>query len=277
MDRYAVFGHPIGHSRSPEIHARFAEQTGHGIDYRAIEVPLETFEARLQAFRQAGGQGINCTLPLKERAFACCTSHSPRALHSGAVNTLLWLGDGSLHGDNTDGIGLVRDLTQNLGVRLQGMRILILGAGGATRGIIAPLFEAGASSLWIANRTPPRAQTLAAAFREHGPIHTSGFGEIAGDRPFDLVLNATAASLSDDGIPLPEGLLDSTSCCYDLAYAKEATPFLRWGKRHGARLNADGIGMLVEQAAEAFFLWRGVFPETAPVIEALCQGGRILL
>ncbi|MEY4685840.1 MAG: shikimate dehydrogenase [Pseudomonadota bacterium] len=274
LDRYAVFGHPIGHSRSPDIHARFAAQTRQSMEYRAIDVPAERFETALKLFIEQGGRGLNCTVPLKELAFQAADQLSERARRSGAVNTLKILENGHLWGDNTDGVGLYRDLTTNLGLALQGKRILILGAGGATRGIIEPLLAADPQCLWIANRTLERAERLAENFKTLGQIFAVGFAQLQGSA-FDLILNATSASLNGALPPLPEGLLAPGGSCYDLAYGKEPTPFVRWGQDQGASLSADGIGMLVEQAAEAFQIWRGIFPETLPVIEALAGGYRI--
>ena len=274
MKRYAVFGHPIKHSRSPEIHGRFAEQTRISLEYRAIDVAPENFAAQLSSFREMGGHGLNCTIPLKEIAFEAASSHSEAARLCGAVNTLYWLEDGRLHGDNTDGCGLVRDLSLNLGIEIKGLNILILGAGGATRGIIGPLINAQAQSLWIANRSEERAQNLARQFRQLTDIRTSGLGALKG-QSFDLILNATAASLSGSVPDIPAGILAQGGSCYDLAYAKDPTPFVRWGHDQGARQSADGIGMLVEQAAEAFFLWHGIRPDTGPVIRALSEGARV--
>jgi len=275
MDRYAVFGHPISHSRSPDIHARFAAQTRQSMEYRAMDVPAETFETTLKGFIEAGGRGLNCTVPLKEIAFRACDALSDRAQRSGAVNTLKVLESGELWGENTDGVGIYRDLTTNLGLNLKGKRILVLGAGGATRGIVEPLLDANPECLWIANRTVERAEQLAEDFKSRGDLHAVGLSQLAEGGAFDLILNATSASLSGALPPLPRGLLASGGSCYDLAYGQEPTPFVRWGREQGATLSADGIGMLVEQAAEAFFIWRGVFPETQPVIEALVGGARI--
>lgn len=274
MDRYAVFGHPISHSRSPDIHARFAAQTRQTMEYRAMDVPAEAFDTTLKTFIGEGGKGLNCTVPLKEIAFRTCDVLSERAQRSGAVNTLKILENGQLWGDNTDGVGLYRDLTHNLDVSLNRKRILILGAGGATRGIIEPLLESNPEMLWIANRTLERAERLVEDFKGLGPIRAVGFDQLQ-ESAFDLILNATSASLSGALPPLPGGLLALGGSCYDLAYGKEPTPFVRWGREQGAILSADGIGMLVEQAAEAFQIWRGVFPETQPVIEALAGGDRI--
>jgi len=274
IDRYAVFGHPISHSRSPDIHARFAAQTRQAMDYRALDVPPEAFKSTLTTFIQEGGRGLNCTVPLKEIAFGTCDALSERARRSGAVNTIKLLENGQLWGDNTDGAGLYRDLTHNLNLSLKDKRILILGAGGATRGIIEPLLGANPQTLWIANRTIERAERLAQDFKPLGQIRAVGFTELQG-ASFDLILNATSASLSGALPPLPEGILAAKGSCYDLAYGKEPTPFVLWGREQGATLSADGIGMLVEQAAEAFQIWRGIFPETQPVIEALAGGARV--
>lgn len=268
MDRYAVFGHPIRHSQSPRIHALFAAQTGQTLEYGAQDVPAERFEAALQEFFGAGGKGLNCTVPLKELAWRCAAKKSERAERARAVNTLAPQADGTLFGDNTDGAGLLRDLSANLGVQLEKRRILVLGAGGAARGILQPLLQAKPACLFIANRTAEKANLLAEEFSALGPVSGGGFEALAG-QSFDLVLNATAASLSGDLPPLPEGLLLPDGVCYDLAYGQQPTPFVHWGETHGARLSVDGLGMLVEQAAEAFRLWRGVMPDTRPVIALL--------
>ena len=267
-DRYAVFGHPIGHSQSPRIHCLFAEQTGQTLTYTAEDVTPEIFEPSVKAFFQTGGRGLNCTVPLKELAFRLADTLSDRALRSKAVNTLALRDDGMIFGENTDGVGLVRDLIHNLGLDLTGQRILILGAGGATRGILEPLLQRQPSRLTIANRTPEKAAQLATEFGDIGPITGGGFATLAGG-DYDLILNATAASLSGDLPDLPPDILAQDGACYDLAYGMEPTAFVRWGLEQGARLSVDGIGMLVEQAAEAFHLWRGVRPDTAPVIAEL--------
>lgn len=267
-DRYAVFGHPIGHSQSPRIHRLFAEQTGQTLTYTTEDVTPEIFEPSVKAFFQTGGRGLNCTVPLKELAFRLAETLSDRAQRSKAVNTLALRDDGMIFGENTDGVGLVRDLIHNLGLDLTGQRILILGAGGATRGILEPLLQRQPSRLTIANRTPEKAAQLATEFGDIGPITGGGFATLAGG-DYDLILNATAASLSGDLPDLPPDILAQDGACYDLAYGREPTAFVRWGLEQGARLSVDGIGMLVEQAAEAFHLWRGVRPDTAPVIAEL--------
>ncbi len=270
-DRYAVFGHPISHSQSPRIHALFAEQTGEEISYTAQDVPLECLEVAVRVFRAGGGKGVNLTVPLKEAGFRLAEELTARARLAGAVNTLFWR-DERLCGDNTDGIGLLRDLTVNLKLVLEGRRILILGAGGAARGIAGPLLEQRPACLAVANRTVSRAQALAAQFSALGPVRALGFSDLAGLQ-FDLILNATAASLQGELPPLPDDLIAPGGVCYDLMYADQPTAFVRWGIEHAASLSTDGLGMLVEQAAEAFFLWRGVRPETASVISKLRAGG----
>ena len=267
-DRYAVFGHPISHSQSPRIHRLFAEQTGQQLTYSAEDVTPETFETSVNTFIRTGGRGLNCTVPLKELAFRRADILSIRAQRSKAVNTLALLPDGGLYGENTDGAGLARDLTRNLGIELTGQRILILGAGGATRGILEPLLQLKPLRLDIANRTPDKAVKLANEFADLGPITGGGFHAFAG-ASYDIILNATAASLTGELPDLPPGILAQDGACYDLAYGQQPTAFVRWGQEQGARLSVDGIGMLVEQAAEAFLLWRGIRPDTAPVLAAL--------
>lgn len=268
IDRYAVFGHPIKHSKSPRIHRLFAEQTGQILEYNALEVPAEQFKTAVAMFFAEGGKGLNCTVPLKELAWSYADRKTERAQLSKAVNTLALQADGSILGDNTDGIGLVTDLTANHAITLSGIRILILGAGGASRGIIAPILEQSPQSLVIANRTVDKAVKLAAEFHGKGSITGCGFDALK-NRQFDLVLNATSASLSGCVPPLPAGLLAAGGNCYDLAYGNEPTAFVRWGLENNALKSLDGLGMLVEQAAEAFFIWRGVRPKTRPVIELL--------
>lgn len=267
-DRYAVFGHPIGHSQSPRIHALFAEQTGQAIRYTAQDVPAAQFRDCLGRFVEGGGRGLNCTVPLKELAWRAADKTSARAERAKAVNTLAIGEDGTLFGDNTDGVGLVRDLVDNLGVALAGRRVLLLGAGGASRGILQPLLAEGPRALVIANRTAAKADALAEEFADLGAVEARGFESLGGE-PFELILNATAASLDGALPPLPEGVLGAGGVCYDLAYGKQPTPFVRWGRQAGAALSVDGIGMLVEQAAEAFCLWRGLRPKTRPVIDLL--------
>ena len=268
MDHYAVFGKPIGHSKSPMIHRLFAEQTGQSLEYGKQEVSADAFDDAVTQFFSTGGKGLNCTVPLKELAWERAEKRSERAELSKAVNTLMLLGDGTLYGDNTDGAGLVRDLTVNNGIILKGRKILLLGAGGAGRGVLGPLLDQSPDSILVANRTVERAAKLVAGFQHKGNVSSCGFDELSG-KQFDLILNATAASLTGDLPPLPDNLLKPAGCCYDLAYGSEKTAFVRWGEAQGAKLSLDGVGMLAEQAAEAFELWRGVKPETAQVIKQL--------
>jgi len=260
-DRYAVFGHPIAHSKSPLIHAAFARQTGQDLSYEAILAPKDGFADSVAAFIAAGGRGANVTVPFKEEAFRLASRLSPRAQRAGAVNTLIF--DDGILGDNTDGAGLVADLTRNLHRTLTGKRILLLGAGGAARGVIDPILAQQPAALVVANRTVARAQELAELF-DHG-IAACGFDAV--DTPFDVVINATAASLAGELPPLSPRIFTPDTLAYDMMYGRD-TPFLAFARKHGAA-TADGLGMLVEQAAEAFVLWRGVRPDTAPVIASL--------
>ncbi|MBS1189125.1 MAG: shikimate dehydrogenase [Rhodocyclaceae bacterium] len=266
-DRYAVFGNPIGHSKSPAIHARFAAQTGQDIRYEALLAPLDGFAAAVDSFRAAGGKGANVTVPFKEEAFRLAHRLTPRAERAGAVNTLAFGADGIL-GDNTDGAGLTRDIEANVGIPMAGKRVLVLGAGGAARGAIAPLLGCRPQSLTLANRSADKAAALAGEFSDLDRISGGGFADLAG-RVFDVVINATSASLAGEALPLPPGLFAPGSLAYDMMYGRGDTPFLALARQQGAGLLADGLGMLVEQAAEAFLLWRGVRPATAPVLAAL--------
>ncbi len=266
-DQYAVMGNPVRHSRSPRIHSLFAEQTGENIVYTAIQVDPGGFPQAVGNFAAAGGRGLNVTVPFKQEAFELAETRSDRARRAGAVNTLV-LGEGPIHGDNTDGVGLVRDLTQNLGLALAGRRILVMGAGGAARGVLAPLLEAGPAAVVIANRTPDRAVELAARFADLGTVTGCGYADLAGAR-FDLLVNATSASLQGDLPPLPDGLLAPDAAAYDMMYGTEPTPFMVWARAHGAAVVSDGLGMLVEQAAESFHVWRGVRPDAPAVIAQL--------
>lgn len=269
-DRYAVFGNPIAHSKSPRIHAAFAEATGQALTYEALQAPLDGFAAAVAAFRQAHGRGANVTVPFKEQAHALCDSLSARAGAAGAVNTLVF-SEAGVYGDNTDGAGLVADVVGNLGCDLAGKRILLMGAGGAARGVILPLLEQAPAELFIANRTAAKACDLAAQMATPayaGKLSGGGYEEVSG--AFDLVINATAASLAGELPPLAAEVFALGALAYDMMYGRE-TPFLDFAGAAGARC-ADGLGMLVEQAAEAFYLWRGVRPHTAPVIAALRVG-----
>ncbi|WP_110666401.1 shikimate dehydrogenase [Salinicola halophilus] len=264
-DRYAVFGNPIGHSRSPTIHAAFAEQTGEAMRYAAIEAPKADFAGAWRRFVAEGGSGANVTVPFKEAAFELADTLTARARLAGAVNTLSVDADGATHGDTTDGVGLVRDLAFHA-APLDGARVLLLGAGGASRGVIEPLLAANVTSLTIANRTVAKARALAELFAECGEIDGCGFEDVTG--PFDVVINATSASLAGDLPPLPDDLFLDGGVAYDMMYAAEPTVFLRWAGDRGAR-TLDGLGMLIEQAAASFALWRGVTPETRALREQL--------
>lgn len=265
-DRYVVFGNPVAHSLSPGVHAAFAAQTGQDLRYDRHWVPLGEFARAAAEFFAGGGRGGNVTVPFKEDAFRFAGRLSARARRAGAVNTLALESDGQVLGDNTDGIGLVRDLTANLGWVIAGRRVLVLGAGGAARGVLAPLLAEQPAQLLIANRTVDKAEHLAQEFADLGRVAAGGFADLAGVEPFDLVINATSASLVGALPPLPEGLLAAGANAYDMMYGAEPTLFLNWAQGQGAGALADGLGMLVEQAAEAFSIWRGVRPETRPVI-----------
>ena len=266
-DRYAVMGHPINHSKSPFIHRRFAAETGEPVAYDALHIEPGGFREAVERFRAEGGRGLNVTIPFKEEAFALSSRRSGRAERAGAVNTL-WFEGTEVCGDNTDGVGLVRDLTRNLAVELEARSVLLLGAGGAARGVIGPLLDELPRRLVIANRTPSRAVELARRFAEQGPVSAVALDALAADA-FDVVVNATASSLAGDLPPLPQGTLRAGGVAYDTAYAAQPTPFVHWGAGEGAAVATDGLGMLVEQAAESFRLWRGREPRTRPVIDAL--------
>ncbi|UAW98432.1 shikimate dehydrogenase [Halopseudomonas nanhaiensis] len=269
MDRYAVIGNPIAHSKSPLIHRLFAEQTGQALSYEALLAPLDDFAGTLRGFLVAG-RGVNVTVPFKEQAWALADAHTAAAERAGAVNTIAVQGDGTLLGDNTDGRGLARDLRFNSGVQLRGSRILLLGAGGASRGVIQPLLAARPDQLCIVNRTVEKAEQLAMMFNDLGPVSAAGLHWV--EESVDLIINATSASLGGE-VPAisPKLIRRGHTVCYDMMYASEPTPFNRWAAAHGAARCIDGLGMLVEQAAEAFELWRGVRPDTAPVLAALRQ------
>jgi len=265
-DRYVVAGNPVAHSRSPLIHARFAAQTGQDMEYRRLLVPLGGFAAAARAFFAGGGRGMNVTLPFKLDAFALAERRSLRAEQAAAVNTLWIDAGGRLNGDNTDGAGMVRDLLHNLRWHIGGARVLLLGAGGAARGAVGPLLERQPAELVIANRSADKAVALAQRFAASGSVRGCGFDALAAD--VDLVINATSASLQGEAPPLPDALLRRADC-YDMAYASEPTAFLARAIAAGAPRVADGLGMLVEQAAESFYIWRGVRPATAGLIEEL--------
>jgi len=268
MDRYAVVGNPVAHSLSPRIHSRFAEQTGHPLRYDAVLVEHGDFVAAVERLRADGVRGLNVTVPFKQEAWALAAQRSPRAERAGAVNTLVLDAPEGIYGDNTDGAGLLRDLSANHGVQIEGRDVLVLGAGGAVRGVLQPLMEAKPRALTIANRTAQRAVALAEDFADLGPVTGVGLEALAGQR-FDRVINGTAAGLGDEVPDLPAELLGEGACCYDMMYGSEPTAFVRWAREQGAPCALDGLGMLVEQAAESFQLWRGVRPDTGPVIAEL--------
>lgn len=267
-DRYAVIGNPVGHSRSPWIHAKFADQTGEAIEYGSILAPEGGFAAAVAAFRTSGGKGANVTLPFKEDAYALADDLSERARAARAVNTLLFSGSG-IRGDNTDGCGLTRDLTLNCGFSIQGHRILLLGAGGAARGVLLPLIEKRPSALVVANRNIDKARQLIDLIpgSRDRAISVCAYDDLRGES-FDLVVNATSAGLANAALPLPSRLFSPGSLAYEMVYGRE-TPFMRQARADGAGRISDGAGMLVEQAAESFFLWRGVRPRTAAILAEL--------
>jgi shikimate dehydrogenase len=266
-DRYAVIGNPVAHSKSPQIHAAFAQANGDNLDFSRILAPLEGFGEAVAEFSASGGKGLSVTLPFKLEAVALANRVSERARRAGAANFLRFDGAG-VHADNTDGAGLVCDLRQNLGVDLGGARVLIAGAGGAARGVILPLLEAGPRVLCIVNRTADKAQALALEFAGGPALSGGGYASVAGQQ-FDVVINATSASIAGDLPQLPDGVFSQRGLAYDLMYADTDTPFMRFASQHGAARVADGLGMLVEQAAESYYLWRGVRPQTASVLQAL--------
>ncbi|MEZ5564231.1 MAG: shikimate dehydrogenase [Gammaproteobacteria bacterium] len=267
-DRYGVIGHPIAHSKSPVIHRLFADATGQDLSYEAIDIAPEQLADRVRRLFADGFRGLNVTVPHKSEVVKLASRLTSRAELAGAVNTLIRHADGAVEGDNTDGTGLVNDLRQNLRTRLAGTRILILGAGGATRGIVPALFDTNPRDIMIANRTLERAQTLAREFRMLGKVLACQFEELGGQR-FNLVINATSAGLKGEVPPFPASILGPETLCYDLSYAMQDTPFVTWAKENGAGRIAQGWGMLVEQAAESFYTWRGVRPDTRPIIAKL--------
>jgi shikimate dehydrogenase len=267
-DQYAVMGNPVAHSKSPLIHRRFAEQTGQDMDYRTVLVARDGFARAVQEFQAQGGRGLNVTVPFKQEAWQLADQRSPRAERAGAVNTLVLRSDGQRFGENTDGLGLVRDLRRNHGADLAGWRVLVLGAGGAVRGVLEPLLAEGPAEVVIVNRTAVKATVLAEDFSTLGRVYGGGYGILDGAR-FDLVINGTAASLQGQVPPVPASALARGAWCYDMMYGDAPTPFLQWAAGHGASKLIDGLGMLVEQAAESFHLWRGVWPDTLPVLAEL--------
>lgn len=266
IDRYAVMGYPVSHSRSPVIHRLFAVQTGQNLQYELLEVAPDELESAITKFGDTGGKGLNVTLPHKRDVTRFVDEMSDRASTAGAVNTLVFK-EGGIYGDNTDGIGLLRDLESNLELELEGANILILGAGGSTRGILSPLLDAKPEAIVIANRTVDKAMALADKFSSQGPVSASSFKNLRTPPDFDLVINATSAGLKGELPPFPEHAIGENTVCYDLSYSMRTTPFSEWAKKHGAAKSVMGWGMLIEQAAESFYIWRGVRPDTAQVLK----------
>jgi shikimate dehydrogenase len=266
-DRYAVFGNPVSHSKSPLIHGMFARATAQDLTYEAIEAPVDGFAAALAEFRAHGGRGLSVTMPFKLEAYALATDLSQRARRAGAVNALKFEGD-RIYAENFDGIGLVGDIERNCGYPLAGRRVLLLGAGGAARGVLQPILERRPALLTLANRTVAKAKTLGEQFADLGNLVTGGYADI-GDDAYEVVINATSTSMRGEPSPVPRAVFAPGSLAYDLVYGKGLTPFLRLARDAGAGCLADGVGMLVEQAAEAFLWWRGVRPDTSAVIARL--------
>ena len=267
-DRYAVVGHPIGHSRSPVIHTLFARQTGQNMSYEKLDAAPREFLDRVQRFGRTGGKGLNITTPHKAEAARMADELSERARMAGTANTLTFQSDGKLSADNTDGVGLVRDLRHNLGISLEDQRVLILGAGGATRGVIGPLLKERLASTTVANRTEEKATHLAEYFSVHGAIIPCSFEALEG-QGFDIAINATSAGLKGEAPPFPASCISAGTLCYDMSYALQPTPFVVWAQKCGATRTVQGWGMLVEQAAESFYIWRGVRPDTDAILRQL--------
>lgn len=266
-DLYAVMGNPINHSKSPVIHTQFAEQAKQDLIYSAMLVPLDGFDSAVNDFFKGNGKGLNITVPFKEQAFQLADQLTPRAQTAQAVNTLKLMDDGSILGDNTDGAGLVSDLTVNNQVALEGKRVLVVGAGGAVRGILQPFLEQNPAEIIIVNRTFEKAQALADSFQSMGNIQALTFEELSS--PFDVIVNGTSASLSGDLPPLGSAVIDADTVVYDMMYGKEPTPFMTWALGLGAKQAIDGLGMLVEQAAVSFELWRAVKPNSTAVLQGM--------
>ena len=267
MERYAVMGNPIKHSKSPLIHKAFAEQTDQNLSYVSILVDLDEFPQAVKKFQREDGKGLNVTVPFKQEAYAFADELSERAELAKAVNTLIFRKDGTVKGDNTDGVGLVRDILNNHDGVIASKRILVVGAGGAVRGVLGPLLAEHPRELVIANRTVEKAFQLAEDFAPYGTTEAVAFNRLKGE--FDWIINGTAASLQGEVPPLPEAIIGPNTCVYDMMYSKEVTPFNQWSLERGAKAAYDGIGMLVEQAAESCRLWRGVMPSTRMVINDL--------
>ena len=269
-DQYGVVGHPVAHSWSPFIHGMFAKATAQNLMYRLFDIAPVDFRREALRLFAGGVRGLNVTLPHKQAAAELVNQLTPRAERAQAVNTIAFFEDTSLLGDNTDGLGLTADLERNLGIALAGKRILILGAGGAVRGVLGPLLERELAEVIIANRTPDRARQLASEFADMGQISGCEFADIEGP-PFDLIVNGTSASLHGEMPIMPAGIVGEATICYDMAYGRGSTPFTMWAQSLHAARTTKGWGMLVEQAAESFLLWRGIRPDTRAVLQALSQ------
>jgi shikimate dehydrogenase len=267
-DRYAVMGNPVAHSKSPAIHGEFARQTGQRMEYQAILVDEGGLAQAIGNFQASGGKGLNITVPFKHDARQLMDECSEYAQHAGAVNTILFRQDGRRYGDNTDGVGLVRDIVNNHGGTIQDSRVLILGAGGAVHGVLEPILNEHPREVVIANRTIDKAIILAQSITSTIPVEACGYAAL-GDSAFNLIINGTSASMKNELPPLPASVLATDSWCYDMMYGDEPTIFMNWAREHGAEKYLDGLGMLVEQAAESFYLWRNVRPDTTPVIKLL--------
>ena len=268
IDRYGVMGYPVSHSRSPVIHRLFAAQTGQELRYELLQVAPDKLETAVRQFQRTGGKGLNVTVPHKSAVVKLCDHLSERAATAGAVNTLSFR-DGEIHGDNTDGIGLLRDLAINHGLSVEGSQILILGAGGATRGIVGPLLEMQPAILRIANRTIDKAENIVEDFSHVGAVSACRFDLVPVTEIYDLVINATSAGFKGETPPYPAEAVSSDTFCYDLSYGLTPTPFCEWAREQGASKSVMGWGMLVEQAAESFHVWRGIRPDTAPVLKQM--------
>ena len=268
LDRYGVMGYPVSHSRSPIIHRLFALQTGEKLQYELLQVAPENLETAIRQFQRTGGKGLNITVPHKQAVVKLCDQLAERAATAGAVNTLSFR-SGEIHGDNTDGIGLLRDLAVNHGFAIEGSNILVLGAGGATRGIVGPLLEMQPASLRIANRTLDKAEALVRRFADTGRVTACRFNVVPVSEKYDLIINATSAGVKGEAPPYPAAAVSPDTFCYDLSYGLSPTPFSVWAREQGAAQSVMGWGMLVEQAAESFHIWRGVRPNTAPVLKQM--------
>ncbi len=267
-DSYAVIGNPIAHSLSPQIHTAFAQQTGQALTYRAILVEVGALEEAIKAFQSQGGKGLNITLPFKAEAWELVQQCSPRAQRARAVNTITLTEDGVLVGENTDGAGLIRDLLDNHGGQIAGQHVLLLGAGGAASGVVEALLAERPAFLVVVNRTPEKAIALATRFSQFGAIIGGGYPLLT-EYSFNLIINATASSLQGELPPLPRGILRPGGWIYDMMYGSKPTAFMKWGQSQGAARALDGLGMLIEQAAEAFLIWRGIRPQTDPLLAQL--------